>query len=517
MKSNTHRLLARNVFHLGIGQVASTAIGVLLAAVLGRALGPADFGTLYSILAITAFVCVAVDWGQTTYIVRETARGRSDEPELVGAALSFRLVTMVIGCAVAVAIAWALGYSDQVVMLTLLTMVVGLPAALYAPLGFLFRGKDRMDFDAFANIAGKALTLIATAIALYFGGGLTDVILMQGVGGITTLLLGVFCALQLGFPVKAPGMNVHREILVHGAPITAFSLVIASQPFVEIMMLSAFAGPAVVGWYGASRTIFGIVTSPATIMVTAFFPQLSRAALSLPDLRNMIAASARILFIVAALAASGLYLFADHAVAIIYGQGRFEHTAAILRVSAIFIPLLFFVLLLAAAISAVGRNKAMVGVSAVRIVFCVVLGWFLIGYGQEHYGNGAIVLVIIAGVAEIPAAIACCLLLPRSAVGRATILHLLRAYIAALCTVLPLSPVEPLPLWGLVPLYALVFAIAAMATRLVLPSDLQHAWDIVRSFWPAEVKSPADARHQSAQRTSDGAGPVEAIRPSSLG
>ena len=61
-------------------------------------------------------------------------------------------------------------------------------------------------------------------------------------------------------------------------------------------MLSAFAGPAVVGWYGASRTIYGIITSPAVIVLTATFPELSRASLSLPDLRRMIDATGRILF-----------------------------------------------------------------------------------------------------------------------------------------------------------------------------------------------------------------------------
>ena len=40
------------------------------------------------------------------------------------------------------------------------------------------------------NIVGKAMTLVATAIALRFGGGLKEVILMQAVGGVSTLLAG---------------------------------------------------------------------------------------------------------------------------------------------------------------------------------------------------------------------------------------------------------------------------------------------------------------------------------------
>jgi O-antigen/teichoic acid export membrane protein len=481
VKSNTARLLVRNVSHLGIGQVASTALGILLSAVIGRALEPAQLGILYIVFAISSFVYVIVDWGQSTYLVREMARGRIDEPELIGSALLIRLATIVVSSAIAVAIAMALGYNGHIVALTLLAMIATVPTALFTPFDCSFRGKDRMDVDAFANIAGKAMTLVATAVALGFGGGLTEVILMQGVGGVATLLVAAIAALRLGIAVKAPVMKVVRELLRHGAPIAAFSLVIASQPFVEILMLSAFANPAVVGWYGAFRNIFGIVVSPAMIMLGATFPELSRASRSLPDLRHMIDATGRVLFIAAAFTSSALYLFADDIVAIIYGHGRFEQTASILRVSAIFIPLLFLVLVLASAMTAVGRNKAMAGISIVRIAFCVVLSWLLIGYWQQRFGNGAIALVIIAGVAEIPATIACLILLPKGAVGSTTTLNVLRACIASLCTVVPLSLLQPLGLLYLTPLFALLFVVTAMVTRLVLPSDLRLAMEVARS------------------------------------
>jgi O-antigen/teichoic acid export membrane protein len=493
--SNTATLLVRNVSHLGIGQFASTALGILQTAVLGRALEPAQFGILYIVFAITSFVFVVVDWGQGTYLVREIARGRIDEPELIGSALLIRLPTFVFSAAMAITIALALGYNGQIVALTLLAMITAVPATLFAPFDCSFRGKDRMDLDAFANIVGKAMTLVATVIVLRLAGGLREVILVQGVGGISTLLIGAIAAWRLDIAVKPPAMKALWELVRHGAPIAALSLVIASQPFVEISIVSAFAGPAVVGWYGASRTIFGIVVSPAMIMQTAVFPELSRASLSLPDFRRMMDAIGRVLCIVAAFASSALYLFADHIVEIIYGHGRFEQTATILRVNAIFIPLLFLGFLLGLAMMAVGRNKAMVIISIVRIAVCVVLGWLFIGYGQQRFGNGAIALVIIVGFAEIPAIIACLALLPRGSVGSTATLNLIRAYTASLCTVVPLSMLQPLGLLHLTPLFALLFAVTAMVTRLVLLSDLRLAMQVARSrvLAPQATKSALDA------------------------
>ena len=211
------------------------------------------------------------------------------------------------------------------------------------------------------------------------------------------------------------------------------------------------------------------------------------------------------LFVAAAFTSSTLYLFADHIVAIIYGHGRFEQTASILRVSAIFIPLLFFTYLLASVLSAIGRSKALAVLSIVRIAVCAVFGWLLVGYWQQRFGNGAIALVIIAGVAEIPAMIAYLSLLPRGAVGSTTTLNLVRSYVASLCTVVPLSMLQPLGLLYLIPLFALLFAVIAVVTRLILPSDLRLAMEVARSRvlppFQCELKHRSRAIYNRAPRT----------------
>jgi len=481
VKSNSKRLLVRNVSYLGMGQIASTALGFLASAIIGRAFEPAQLGLLYTAFTISAFAYVIVDWGQGTHLVREMARGRSDEPELIGSALLVRLSAVVLVSAIGVAIAQPLGYDGQMVVLALLAMLGGIPATLYAPFGCAFRSRDRMDVDALVGIVGKATTLVAVVIALYFGGDLKEVILMQAVGGVSTLVVGAIAASRLDIGVKPPSVTLLRELLRCGAPLATFSLVIASQSFIQILMLSALAGSAVVGWYGASTNILGIVLSPAMILLTATFPELSRASRSLPDLRRVIDATGRVMFIAGAFTSSALYLFADHMVNIVYGHGRFAETASILRASAIFVPLLFLALVLASAMNAVGRNKAMAVISIVRIFFCVVLNWLLIGYWQQRFGNGAIALVIIGCMAEIPATIACLLLLPKGAVGSSVTFNMARSCIAVLCTVVPLSMLQPLGLFYLIPLFALTFATTALLTRLVLPSDFRMAVEMVRS------------------------------------
>jgi O-antigen/teichoic acid export membrane protein len=479
--SNTTRLLVRNVSHLGVGQVVSTGLGIVLASVVGRALEPAQLGSLYIVIAISSYVYIFVEWGQSTYLVREMARGRADEAELIGSAILFRLIAVLLSSGVAVAVALSLGYGSQIAMLTLLAVVVGVPGTLLGPFSCSFRARDRMDLDVLVNVLGKAMILVAIIIALRFGGGLPQIILMQGIGGVSSLLGGLFAARRIGIAARAPAARAMRELLFRGAPITAFSLVIASQGFIEIMMLSAFTNSTVVGWYGASRTIFGTVISPAMIMLGATFPELSRASRSLPDFRRMIDITGRVLFIAAAFSSSALYLFADDLVAIIYGHGRLEQAAVVLRVSAIFIPLGFFGLVLGAAMTAVGRNNAMAVISFIKLIFCALLSYIFISYWQQRFGNGGIALVIIAGLAEIPLVLTCLVLLPKGAVASSTTGNLFRACVASVCTVGPLSMLKPLGLFYVIPMFLASFAVVAIVFRLILPSDLRLAMGLVRS------------------------------------
>src|SRR5580692_9111418 len=82
--------MVRNVIHLGLGQVTTTILAILLSATLARSLGPSDFGLLFLVTSIATFAYVIVDWGHSAYIIRETARHPERAGDLLGSALAVR-------------------------------------------------------------------------------------------------------------------------------------------------------------------------------------------------------------------------------------------------------------------------------------------------------------------------------------------------------------------------------------------------------------------------------------------
>src|SRR5262249_42896674 len=142
-KRSSSHILARNIFFLLAGQVASSVLSLILTAVLGRWLGVEDFGVYYLLVALSTFAYVLVDWGQSAYLIRESARRHEDGGKLLGGALVFRMVVAFVAALATVVLVRALGYDSRIEVLALIAVLCGLPLALFQAYGYVFRSRDR--------------------------------------------------------------------------------------------------------------------------------------------------------------------------------------------------------------------------------------------------------------------------------------------------------------------------------------------------------------------------------------
>jgi O-antigen/teichoic acid export membrane protein len=251
------------------------------------------------------------------------------------------------------------------------------------------------------------------------------------------------------------------------------------QPFIDTIVLSTLVPPEVVGWYGACRNIMGALFVPALILCTASFSELSRVSGSVPDLRRALRTTLRLLLGLGALAAVGTFLFADVAVVLVYGQGRFDPAAAVLQVFAPVLPLFFVNMLFATAITAAGKTKEIAVVKTLSVAVSTGLAILLIPVCQARFGNGGIGLGLALGSTEV-LMLTGCLWLLRGAVDRSALLDFLRAAIAAGGTVVIFWALPSMTPWLAAPACVAVFMVWALASGLVLRTDLDKVADLVR-------------------------------------
>jgi O-antigen/teichoic acid export membrane protein len=154
-----HRL-ARNFTWLTLQEVLIRLIGLATAIYLARTLSAADYGALGLALAIVSFAAVLVRAGTGSRATRLTARDPSAVPLIYAQVTGLRLASAALILTVLVGFSGVIApaFSISPTLLILCSLLL-LPPAL--TVGWAFRGLDDMRVTAVADIAEKALTLIA--------------------------------------------------------------------------------------------------------------------------------------------------------------------------------------------------------------------------------------------------------------------------------------------------------------------------------------------------------------------
>jgi O-antigen/teichoic acid export membrane protein len=459
-------MVARNAFDLLLGQVATTALAIGLNAVLARFLGAADFGLLYLVTSMAIFAYVLVDWGQDSYLIREVARRPGRAGDLLGTSIALRVIGGVLVCAPTVLVTWLLEYDARTRWLAAAMIAATLPVVVTRGVTVVFRGRERMDYEALVAVLGKALTLALTVAAFTLGGGgLLAAVLAQGVATTGALAVAAIFLRRLGLPPLRASRDIARELIVGGTPFAVMVLTIAAQSYLEAVVLSKLATAVVVGWYGAARNVVNALITPATILGAAAFPRLARTASNPVEFQRQVRSALRPLLGLGSLAAVGTYLFADVAVKVIYGAGAFQPAATLLRVFAPILLLVFVDVLLGNAVMVIKPAPLAAGKVA-AILLTTSLDILLVPVCEARFGNGAIGVLLGFAAGEGVMVAAAVLLLPPGTLDRTFFHDLGRALVAGAGTVILLTALPPLsPCLGIP---ACVFAFAALSVGLGL-------------------------------------------------
>lgn len=482
--------IAHSFLLLGGGQIVGAIIGLILNAVLGRTLGPSDFGLYFLIITIAGAMGLVADWGQASNVVREIASGGPDRARYIGSAAALRTILTFVAAAIASSVAYVTGRPDLVVVLSGIAVFAGYPNYFVQFLGYALRGIDRTELDVLAQILSRALLAIMIIFALYFGGGVVAVVLIQAMSGVIVLGVTLRMFRSAGLSMAWPDRATMQAILVAGAPIVAMSLTISVQGLIDVALLSMQTNSESVGWLGAARTFIGILVSPAMVLATASFPEMCRVHDRPDELRRVLATTARPLLAVGALASCGVFVLALPAVQFVYGAGHFDPAALALQVFAPFFPVFFVNFLIGYAAVAIAKSREIAIAKAVCVAISAVLSWFLIPHFHASIGNGVVGLMISFCAAELLMTAAYVTILPRGTVTGDMLVHVARAYLsAAVVAGIALQFAPMMSFWLALPLVPILFGSVALMTGLLRLADIETMVGMARSF-AGRMKKP---------------------------
>lgn len=464
--------VARNAFHLVLGQAITTALAIVLSAALGRSLGAADFGLYFLISAGSTFAYVVVDWGQQFYVIREVARWPERAGRLLGSALGLRAAGGALIAIPAGLVMWALGYDARTCLFSIAFIAASLPFALAQGYSMVFRGRDRMGLAASVSVVNKALVLAAVLGALILGAGLPGVVGAQAVGGIGALAIAAWLHSRLSAGEIRFSARTAVEVVKGGSAIVIMMVAVSVQPYLDALILSRLVPAEAVGWYGAARNVMGTLLAPSLIIGVAAYPHLSRAAGELRAFNGEVRATLRPMLFLGALGAVGTYLFADTVIRLVYGERHFGPAAAILRIFAPALFLLFIDVLFANALTALGRSSAFSLVKVASVVLGITIDLVLVPLFQRRTGNGGIGIVVASLASEVAVFAGAALLMPSGSLRGAVAMDVLRAVGCGAATALVFHWLPALPLYAGIPACIAAFGLCALAAGLIRRSDV---------------------------------------------
>jgi len=254
--------------------IARAGIGLTLALVLGRGLGPARFGGWVLCTAWASTLTVIVDLGFGVLLTRDGAREDSDPAGLLTGALTLRLLA---AAPLAVALAAGAGVlsSDREVIAALrVAALVGAAGAAYGCFGSLLRSQPRWLPAVLAiETAWLGVQVGVSWWIVGRGRGLVAIVTAAAalqVGQIATAL--VFWRPIFGgrdrAPLALPPPLV--PLLRRALPFAASGVLANLQARLGPLMLGVLATPVEVGWFGAaSRIGRGLKLAPQAIFAGA--------------------------------------------------------------------------------------------------------------------------------------------------------------------------------------------------------------------------------------------------------
>lgn len=462
-RPSARRLTLASAFNLAIKLLAA-AMGVLVAALLARHLGPADYGNFTTALGMVAIAQALTEFGTNAVAVRDMAGQPERRSVIAGGLMAARLTTslaLLLPLVVGLVLLLPPGAPTIAGILIGSTLLLTAFAAL----------QSVAQADLRPEVAGALLFLQSTvwlamvALLVWIDAG---IVAFAAAFALTAALQSVITILVMRRYVRISFDGWRREewrILKTAVPMGLAGVLTTAYYRVDAILVYEIAGADQAGFYNAAyRYIDVLQILPATVYFV-LFPLVAARRRAGADIRRVAGLAATLMIVCALPVVVVGVVFADPIVDLIYSS-TFEDAAllmAVLSVAFVGISLGYLwtsillaegplrVFLVVAAITAVGSIAA----NLLLIPSFGALGAAWITVGTELWVGVALgVAAVRRARLEVP--------WTRWALG------LVAAGIMAACALI-LRPVNP---WLALPVCIVVYAGAVLAVRAVRPSEV---------------------------------------------
>lgn len=379
----------------GSGYAAGVALTAAASVLLLRYLGVAEFGRYVTVMSLIAVVSGVADAGLTAVANRELATRRleRDRWALMQNLVGLRLLLTPIGVVLATVFAIAVGYSQTLVVGTILAgiglVLIAAQTTLILPLSVDLR----IAAVTASELLRQVVLVIGIVVLVLVGAALVAFFAIQIVVGLVALAATPFLLRRRVTWRPAFQRREWRWLLREALPIGAGLAMNVIYFRSLIIMMSLISTDRETGLFGTSFRVFEILFGMAGIVIPVAMPILAAAA---EDDRERLRYVLQRVTEVGALASAGFALVlavAAEPLLVILGGDQYRDAAPVLQIQAIALVPVFLGQGWQLGLIAVRRQSALLIANGAAFVVVLALGLALI---PPYEAVGAAVAAVVA-------------------------------------------------------------------------------------------------------------------------
>jgi PST family polysaccharide transporter len=249
-------------------RVMNLALGVVVTALVARALGDAGFGEWSTLLVVIQLASYFTSFGVESVVVREAASDPEREDEWLGALLVLRallsLPAIVVGLVVVILV------QDSTAMLVAgVILLAQTPFNIGSSLRVVHQLRVR-NWVPMAVLTLESVLWSAAVVVIYLNdGGLVPLAIAMTSTTAVTATVQVLAAVKIARPNLRPSREAMRRLAAVGLPVGLSGLLVMAYARIDQLMVFVIAGSAEAGFYGA---VYRIVEQahfvPVSLMTT---------------------------------------------------------------------------------------------------------------------------------------------------------------------------------------------------------------------------------------------------------
>lgn len=270
-----HRIV-RNIFSLGVLQIANYIVPLLGWPLMGRMLGVEQFGVIMMLLAICAMANILTDFGfnlSATHTIAQDRENKDKVAQLLGNVFAIKGILALLSCFIVTVYMLQQFQQDSVDIWTFVLVNLTVVVQAFSSLWF-FYGIEKMSQITKVNIVAKVSYLVILFLVLPIFLHINVVLLCFLISQLLITVLCIRLIKKEGYFIKMPKAEMLWHEIKYSFGFFISRVAVSVYTLANTLVLGHFNGAAVAGLYGAAEKLYGAGNGVAGMVSQAVYPYM---------------------------------------------------------------------------------------------------------------------------------------------------------------------------------------------------------------------------------------------------